>query len=65
MCCLISVFNWFVIVLTFVVLLLALERRGTGKKSGNGLAEGCFTDVALHSSERYHQEPTFATTSDT
>jgi len=62
MCCLISVFNWFVIILTFVVLLVTENGGVLEKKSGNGLAEGCFTDVLLHSSKSYHQGVAYATT---
>ena len=64
MCCLISVFNWFVIILTFVVLLVTVNERVLDK-SWSDLAEDCFTDVVLHGYKSYHQELAFATTSAT
>jgi len=48
--------------LTFVVLLVTENGGVLEKKSGNGLAEGCFTDVLLHSSKSYHQGVAYATT---
>jgi hypothetical protein len=47
------VFGWSVIILKFAIFVDAIT-TGRVVKGGCANAEGCFTDIMLHSSMRYH-----------